>query len=158
MSIEIGPSEARGIQNPPLRTGRVGPSAAPKLDVRLRPPVAEVDGEERAHDERGLSTPTLSDELVQALGLPWTRHNPVWGPSALDRLRALQHTLMKKAFSLPQEDRAPTLQAVKSLEIAVNLRLRLEEAQHIEQAVIHSNLRQSTPTQSPSTNSVRTAV
>lgn len=144
MSMEIGPSEARGIQNPPTRADQLNRAAAPKLDLRQRPPIAGADGNERHDANATPSNPTLTDELVHALGLPWTRHNPVWGPSALDRLRALQHTLMKKAFSLPQEERTPALQAVKCLEIAVNLRLRLEEAQHLEQVVVHANLREST--------------
>jgi hypothetical protein len=80
-----------------------------------------------------LGSTTLADELADAIGLGLTRQNPVWTPAALDRIRELQHVLMKCAFSLPQEDRAPVLGGVKALEVAVTLRLRFDEAVYAAQ-------------------------
>jgi hypothetical protein len=68
------------------------------------------------------------DELVVALGLPLTRHNPVWGPFALDKLRELQHVLMKHAFTQTGDQRQVVLDAVKTVELSVTLRIRFEEA------------------------------
>ena len=81
-------------------------------------------------------SPTLSDELVHALGLGWTRQNPVWTSEALNRMRSLQHVLMKQAFSMPVDDRSPVLEGVKAMEIAISLRVRLEVALHEQQQAI----------------------
>jgi hypothetical protein len=76
-----------------------------------------------------LAGPTsIGDELVVALGLPLTRHNPVWGPFALDKLRELQHVLMKHAFTQTGDQRQVVLDAVKTVELSVTLRIRFEEA------------------------------
>jgi hypothetical protein len=75
-------------------------------------------------------SPTLSDDLAQALGRTWTRENPVWTSEALNRMRSLQHALMKKAFSMPQDSRLPVLDGVRTLEQAISLRVRLEAALH----------------------------
>lgn len=88
---------------------------------------------ESVESEFVLGAATLADELAEAIGLGLTRHNPVWTSAALDRIRELQHVLMKCAFALPQEERAPVLGGVKALELAVTLRLRLDEAIYAEQ-------------------------
>jgi hypothetical protein len=72
--------------------------------------------------------PSMADELAQTVGLPLTRHNAVWGPFALDKLRELQHVLMKHAFAQTAEKRQDVLDSVKVVEVAVVLRLRFEEA------------------------------
>ncbi len=72
--------------------------------------------------------PSMADALVGALGLPLTRHNPVWGPFALDKLRELQHVLMKHAFAQTGANRQVVLDAVKTIELSVALRIRFEEA------------------------------
>jgi hypothetical protein len=82
----------------------------------------------------------LSDELTLALGLTWTRQNPVWTSQALNRMRSLQHVLMKKAFSLSQDSRQPVLEGVKVLESAIALRVRLEAAMYEqEQALLRGS-------------------
>ena len=95
---------------------------------------------ESVESEFVLGSTTLSDELAEAIGLGLTRQNPVWTTAALDRIRELQHVLMQCAFALPQENRAPVLGGVKALELAVTLRLRLDEAIYAEQ---QAQLRQS---------------
>lgn len=93
-------------------------------DTQTTWPVEEAIGQESV---------TLGDELAEAIGLGLTRNNPVWTSAALDRIRELQHVLMKCAFALPQGDRGPVLAGVKSLELSVMLRLRLDEAIYAEQ-------------------------
>ncbi len=126
-------------------------NAVSKVDKSELPPPRSLPGDpdwrivngdqnEGADFASELVSLPLADDLAQALGLAWTRSNPVWGPTALDRIRSLQHTLMKKALGQAQEDRLVTLQAVKCLEIAVNLRLRLEEGLHIEQVLVNAKL------------------
>ncbi len=65
--------------------------------------------------------------LCQQLGLRWTRHNPVWTPSALTHLRRLQRRFLEAALQLPAERRAVLLQATQLVEEQVRLRLRLEQ-------------------------------
>jgi hypothetical protein len=81
----------------------------------------------------------MGEQLVGALGLTMTLHNPVWGPFALDKLRELQHTLMKHAFSQEGEARQKMLNAVKTVEVAVTLRLRYEEAAQAEALLLQEN-------------------
>lgn len=110
-----------------------GSSAAPASSrVSVSTPVG-TRVSDSVENDFSPSSVTLSDELVDAIGLNLTRHNPVWTSSALDRIRELQHVLMKCAFGLPQEDRAPVLGGVKALELAVTLRLRFDEAMYAEQ-------------------------
>ncbi len=73
------------------------------------------------------SSLTLCDRLSNAFGLPLTRHNAVWGPFALDKLRELQRALLEHAMTLEAEPRRPVLDAVKTIELSVMLRLRYEE-------------------------------
>jgi hypothetical protein len=89
-----------------------------------------------AHPGPEPGSPGLCDELSSALGLPLTRGNAVWGGNALEKLRGLQHILMKYAFTLPHDQRGPLLQAVKVLELAVALRLRFEACLLAEQALL----------------------
>lgn len=87
----------------------------------------------------GPGSPGLAEELAGALGLNLTRNNPVWGAHALEKLRGLQHVLMRHAFGLPPEQRTLLLQAVKVLEVAVALRLRLEACLLAEQEWLQRN-------------------
>lgn len=138
MSMELSPADAPGrIQNPLTRQDKVVGWVATALEAGRRQAITDADHGPHSWGSPH-ETPPLPDELVHALGLPWTRHNPVWGPMALDKLRALQHTLMKKSFSLAQDERGPTLLAVKTLETAVGLRLRFEEARHSEQNAVQT--------------------
>lgn len=142
------------------RKGSSGTNAASNADKKDLPPARSLPGDpdwrivdgdlnEGFYPPSDLLSLTLADDLAHALGLAWTRRNPVWGPTALDRIRGLQHTLMNKALAQAQEERSVTLQAVKCLEIAVNLRLRLEEGLHIEQVIANVKQNQS-PTAQPS--------
>jgi hypothetical protein len=86
-------------------------------------------------------------QLINTLGLTMTLHNPVWGPFALDKLRELQHALMKHAFSLEGEARQKILSGVQTVEVAVTLRLRYEEAAQAEALLLQERTLKATAPQ-----------
>ena len=130
---------------PPAERGRGAPPRGPRLQglAAPRPPhpppaEAPLHGHDASPQGAGIApagpgSPGLAEELAGALGLGLTRNNPVWGAHALEKLRGLQHVLMRQAFGLPPEQRTLLLQAVKVLEVAVALRLRLEACLLAEQ-------------------------
>lgn len=140
---DVPPSErARATPpNGPVRgSAAPRPSHAPRRDWPLdadAPP--HGSGSAATAFPAGPGSPGLAEELAGALGLNLTRNNPVWGAHALEKLRGLQHLLMRHAFGLPPEQRTLLLQAVKVLESAVALRLRLEACLLAEQEWLQRN-------------------
>lgn len=83
------------------------------------------------HDVHGTApraeVPGWSEQLSQALGLPRTRHNPVWTPQAVRLMRGLQRRLLEAALAHQGEQRRRLLAAVDQVEVQIDLRLRLEQ-------------------------------
>jgi hypothetical protein len=141
MSIDTSRRDPRGVKNVQGNTGKSGVSSTSRLDLKHDGAIHDADFDQDSYFPAAPESLTLADDLAQALGLAWTRRNPVWGSAALDRILGLQQTLMKKALTLPQDEKVLTLQAVKCLEIAANLRLRLEEGLCTEQAVMNNKFK-----------------
>jgi hypothetical protein len=141
-SIRDGTPPAGGVNRSPAANpnNRLRPVQDRQAQSPAAPPVPIIIGPEP--EEGGLS---MADGLVGALGLPLTRHNPVWGPFALDKLRELQHVLMKHAFVQAEDQRQPVLNAVKTVEVAVTLRLRLEEALQQEALMLQDSVTKPAP-------------
>jgi hypothetical protein len=144
-SIREG-APAGGVNRSPAATpnNRLQPVQDRQSQTATTPAVALVIGAEP--EEGGLS---MADGLVGALGLSLTRHNPVWGPFALDKLRELQHVLMKHAFVQAEDQRQAVLNAVKTVEVAVTLRLRLEEALQQEALMLLDSVTKTAPEAPP---------
>ena len=136
MRIDVGSVDgSRRVAAPAAVPGsRSGTVGIQSDDISIQPNGMQATA---SHESEVLDGQlALSDELTQALGLNWTRQNPVWTSQALNRMRSLQHVLMKKAFSLPRDSRQPVLEG---------------DERHTRSYVCHSGLRKCITTAGPGT-------
>lgn len=73
------------------------------------------------------SVPSPVAPLTRFLGPLLTVANPAWGEDAVPRFRNLQKRLLEHSLSLPEDERSPSLAAIRTVEKAVQLRLRYQQ-------------------------------
>lgn len=65
--------------------------------------------------------------LTRFLGPLLTVGNPAWSGDPVPRMRALQKALVECSLALKEDDRSELMSAIKVVESAVQLRLRLQQ-------------------------------
>ncbi|MCW7536976.1 hypothetical protein OOT46_03795 [Aquabacterium sp. A7-Y] len=119
--------------DPALRPGSAGRAqrSAAAADVeRLQPgglaPDTLAPGE--AFYLEAAETPAeIGEQMAQAFGAACTVESPLWTGASLPRFRALEQGLLETAIKSQGQDRQQLLAAIRSVEVAVQYRLRLEQ-------------------------------
>lgn len=110
-----------------------GVALAPQSSVmrdQLLPGELEASLPSRFDQPQGAVAP-----LTRFLGALLTVANPVWvgwKGDPVPRMRALQKALVERALELPEGEREPLLAAIRVVDWAVQLRLRLQQMRMTE--------------------------
>lgn len=94
-----------------------------------------LSNEEEAASLPALELPVdpLQRTLTELLGPTLTSDNPVWRGDPVPSLRGLQRLLVAHSLTLPEgAARAPLMDALRQVELAVRMRLRWLQMKHAE--------------------------
>ena len=103
--------------------------SAPHVDPVAPVTRAQLHPAQEAASLRPLnaSVPSPVAPLTRFLGPLLTVASPAWGEDAVPRFRKLQKQLLEHSLSRPEDERGPSLAAIRTVEKAVQLRLRYQQ-------------------------------
>lgn len=79
--------------------------------------------------------------LTEFLGPALSVDNAAWKGDPIPRMRALQKRLVEHSLALPENDRTDCMKAISVVENAVQMRLRLQQMEMMEELITEDDLK-----------------